>query len=383
MAQREWLEKDYYAVLGVAQDAPADEIKKAYKKLARTYHPDANPDDAEAEKKFKEVGEAYGVLGNEESRAEYDQIRRLGASGFTGGFGGGNAGGFGDFEDLLSAVFGGSGGGFSSGGGFGPRAARPIKGRDLAADVHLSFDDALAGVKTTLRVRGPGPCETCRGTGAAPGTSPVTCEECGGRGQVAVDQGPFSFAQPCPTCGGRGQTIPNPCSTCRGTGSTIRERDLSLRIPAGIRDGAVIRAPRRGGPGQNGGPPGDVLVTVHVDPHTLFGRRGDHVTLEVPLTFAEAALGTKLAVPVPSGGTSTIRIPAGTTSGRTFRVRGKGVNGKGDLLVTVVVDVPTKLTREQKKLLEQLGELDDTSVRDRRLLGAAGNDSNLAGEKAV
>ena len=363
MAQREWLEKDYYAVLGVPEDASAEDIKKAYKKLARTYHPDANPGDPEAEKRFKDVGEAYAVIGDTETRAEYDQLRRLGAGGF-GGFGPGAAGGFGDFEDLLSSVLGGAGG-FS--GGFGPRSSRPAKGRDLATEVHLSFDDALAGVRTTLRVRGPGPCESCHGSGAAPGSSPVTCERCGGRGQVSVDQGPFSFAQPCPTCGGRGHTIPNPCGTCQGTGSTIRERDLSLRIPAGIRDGAVIRAPRRGGPGAHGGPPGDVLVTVHVDPHPLFGRKGDNVTLEVPITYAEAALGTKLTVPLPNGGETTIRIPAGTSSGRTLRVRGQGVNGKGDLLVTVVVDVPNRLTREQKKLLEKLRALDDTSSRDERL----------------
>jgi len=370
VAQREWLEKDYYAVLGVAQDASSEEIKKAYKKLARTYHPDANPGDADAEKRFKEVGEAYGVVGNDQARAEYDQLRRLGAGGF-GGFGPGSGGGFGDFEDLLSAVLGGAGGFSGGGGGFGPRTARPTKGRDLATDVHLSFEDALAGVRTTLRVRGPGPCETCHGSGAAPGSSPVTCAQCGGRGQVAVDQGPFSFAQPCPTCGGRGQTIPNPCGTCKGTGSTIRERELSLRIPAGIKEGAVIRAPRRGGPGQHGGPPGDVLVTVHVDRHPLFGRKGNNLTIEVPVTFTEAALGTKLTVPLPEGGTTTIRIPSGTSSGRTLRVRGKGVAGKGDLLVTVVVDVPHKLTKEQKKLLQKLGDLDDTSVRDHRLGVAA------------
>lgn len=388
--QREWLEKDYYSVLGVDQDASADEVKKAYRRLARQYHPDSNPDDPGAEQRFKEIGEAYAVVGDEQTRKEYDEIRRLGASGL-GGFGGagggspfgGGAAGGADFSDLLRTIFEQSGtggrGGFSGfGGGMGGRArpARPSKGRDLRAEVHLSFADALSGVRTKLRIRGDGPCDTCHGTGAKPGTSPHTCSTCGGAGQVTVDQGPFSIAQPCPTCAGSGQEIDDPCPTCQGRGRTVQPREVTVRIPAGVRDGATIRVPGRGGPGSNGGPAGDVLVEVTVEPDELFGRRGDDVTLEVPLTFAEAALGTKLSIPTPHGDTRTIKVPAGTATGRTFRLRGEGAagrNGKtGDLLVTVRVQVPEKLSRAQKSLVEQLREHDDTSDRDRRLAARTG-----------
>ena len=388
--QREWLEKDYYSVLGVDQDASADEVKKAYRRLARQYHPDSNPDDPGAEQRFKEIGEAYAVVGDEQTRKEYDEIRRLGASGL-GGFGGagggspfgGGAAGGADFSDLLRTIFEQSGtggrGGFSGfGGGMGGRArpARPSKGRDLRAEVHLSFADALSGVRTKLRIRGDGPCDTCHGTGAKPGTSPHTCSTCGGAGQVTVDQGPFSIAQPCPACAGSGQEIDDPCPTCQGRGRTVQPREVTVRIPAGVRDGATIRVPGRGGPGSNGGPAGDVLVEVTVEPDELFGRRGDDVTLEVPLTFAEAALGTKLSIPTPHGDTRTIKVPAGTATGRTFRLRGEGAagrNGKtGDLLVTVRVQVPEKLSRAQKSLVEQLREHDDTSDRDRRLAARTG-----------
>jgi molecular chaperone DnaJ len=377
--QREWLEKDYYQVLGVSKDASQEEIKKAYRRLARANHPDANPDDSEAERRFKEVGEAYSVLGDEQKRREYDELRRLGAAGFAGG--GPGAGGFGggfdagDLGDLLNQMFGqGAAGGFSGG----PRTAgrrRPAKGQDLRADVHLTFEDALAGVRTTLRVTGDGACDTCGGSGAAPGTRPTTCPTCGGRGQVAVDQGPFSFAQPCQTCGGRGQKIDSPCATCDGQGRVVKPRQLTVKVPAGVKDGAVIRVAGRGGPGAGGGPAGDVLVTVHVEPHPLFGRRGDDVTLEVPISYSEAALGTKVTVPTPDGSTRTIKIPSGTTSGRTFRIRGEGApkkgGGQGDLLVTARIEVPSKPSKEQKKLLEQLAEFDDPDARERRLFDGA------------
>ena len=391
--QREWLEKDYYAVLGVDQDASADQIKKAYRRLAREYHPDNNPDDPRAEQRFKEIGEAYGVLGTESTRKEYDEIRRLGASGL-GGFGGGGGGnpfgggagaGGADFGDLLRTIFEQSGSGGAGGspfGGFGgmggrPRAQRPAKGRDLRAEVHLSFADALSGVRTKLRIRGDGPCDTCHGSGAKPGTQPHTCSTCGGAGQVTIDQGPFSIAQPCPTCGGSGREIDDPCPTCNGRGRTVQPREVTVRIPGGVRDGATIRVPGRGGPGTHGGPPGDVLVEVHVEPDPLFGRKGDDVTLEVPVTFAEAALGTKLSIPTPSGDTRTIKVPSGTGTGRTFRLRGEGAPGRngraGDLLVTVRVQVPTRLTRAQKTLVEQLREHDDTADRDRLFAGRTGS----------
>jgi molecular chaperone DnaJ len=371
--QREWLEKDYYAVLGVAKDASDDQIKKAYRKLARENHPDANPDDPEAERRFKEVGEAYAVLGDSTRRKEYDEIRRLGAAGFGAGTAGGGGMGGVDLGDLFGSIFGNSAGGTGPGGFPGPArgARRPRRGQDLQADVHLTFEDALAGVRTTLRVTGDGACDTCKGTGASPGTQPQTCGVCGGRGQVTIDQGPFSFAQPCERCGGRGQVITSPCATCSGSGRVVKPRELTVKIPAGVRDGAVIRVPGRGAPGMNGGPAGDVLVTVHVAAHPRFGRKGNDVVLEVPISFSEAALGTKLTVPTPHGDRRTIKVPAGTSSGRTFRIRGQGApkrgGGFGDLLVKVRIDVPTKLSREQRKLLEQLGEHDDPDARDEAL----------------
>jgi molecular chaperone DnaJ len=380
--QREWLEKDYYELLGVTKDASHEEIKKAYRRLARANHPDANPDDVQAERRFKEVGEAYSVVGDETKRREYDEIRRLGASGFGMPGGAGGPGGFGGFEggdlgDLLGQIFGaagagpgGAGGPFGAGGPARGRS-RPRKGPDLRADVHLTFEDALAGVRTTLRVTGDGTCDTCGGSGAAPGTTPTTCTVCGGRGQITVDQGPFSFAQPCHACGGRGQRIDTPCTSCDGAGRVVKPRQLTVRIPAGVKDGAVIRVPGRGGPGANGGPAGDVLVTVHVAAHPRFGRRGDDVTLDVPISYTEAALGAKVTIPTPQGGTRTIKVPAGTASGRTFRLRGEGApkrgGGTGDLRATVRIQVPTKLSRDQKRLLQELANHDDPSLRDRAL----------------
>lgn len=382
--KREWLEKDYYDILGVPEDASAADIKKAYRKLAQRYHPDRTGN-GDTEERFKEVNEAYNVIGDEERRKEYDEVRQLAAAGFR-GFGGGGGGfrpgpgagaGFtfedGDIGDMLRDLLGGAGG-FR--GGFAPGAGRPRKGQDLRAEVHLTFEDALAGVRTKLRVRGDGPCEQCRGTGARPGTTPRTCATCGGRGSVAVDQGLFSISQPCSECGGRGRIIDDPCPACRGTGRTVKPRELTVRIPAGVKDGATIRLPGRGGPGEQGGPPGDVLVDVRVAPHRLFGRQGDDVILEVPITFTEAALGTELTVPLPRGGARTIRIPAGTASGRTFRIRGQGAprqggRGHGDLLVRVRVEVPGRLSSKQRELLEQLGELDDTRERDRMLQTAS------------
>ncbi|HEX2028884.1 MAG TPA: molecular chaperone DnaJ [Nitriliruptorales bacterium] len=380
--QRDWLEKDFYEVLGVPEEASQADIKKAYRRLSRELHPDANRDDPRAEERFKEVGEAYSVLGNEDKRKEYDELRRLAASGaFAGGFpGAGGPGGFtfaegdlGDLSDLLGNLFG-RGGGFTGA----RRARRQRKGADLEADVHLSFEDALRGVTTTLRVTGAGPCDTCQGSGARPGTSPSVCPTCRGAGQVAVDQGPFSIAQPCPQCGGSGQVIDDPCPTCDGTGRQVKPREIRVRLPAGVKAGARIRLKGRGGPGENGGPSGDLFVRVSVAKHPVFGRRGDDVTLKLPITFSEAALGTRLTVPLPatSNGdqrTTTIKIPAGTASGRTFRIRGQGAptrNGRGDLLVTVRVDVPQKLSKRQKDLLRELAQLEDTSARDRLLAGA-------------
>ncbi len=374
--QREWLERDYYATLGVSREATADEIKRAYRRLARELHPDANPADADAERRFKEVGEAYAVVGDAERRREYDELRRLGAAGFGGGGfpggfpggAGGFPGGFGgaDLGDLLGQMFGGGGAA-----GRGRGRARPRRGADVETDVHLAFEDALEGVSTTISLTGDAPCEDCRGTGAADGRR-APCQACGGRGENVVDQGLFSFAQPCARCGGAGSVVESPCRTCRGTGRTVRQRRLQVRIPAGVRDGAVVRVAGRGAPGRDGGPAGDVLVRVRVAPHPRFGRRGDDVTLDLPLTYAEAALGTTVAVPTPTGGRRRIRIRPGTQAGRVLRVRDEGAprsggRGRGDLLVTVRVRVPERLGREEKRLLTELGERDDRAARDRAL----------------
>jgi molecular chaperone DnaJ len=352
--QREWFEKDYYRILGVPETASAKEIKSAYRKLSRQYHPDANAGDAAAEERFKEVSAAYDVVGDAERRKEYDEVRRLGpaAAGFPGG---GGPGGFtftdaGDLGDLLGGLFGRTGRGAPGRGGRGPH-----RGQDLETILHLTFDDAVAGVTTAVHLTSDAPCETCHGSGAAPGSSPRRCTSCGGQGVVSDDQGLFSFSSPCPACGGRGATIDDPCPACRGTGVERRPREVKVRIPAGVDDGQRIRLKGRGGPGQHGGPPGDLYVVVRVSPHPLFQRRGRDLAISVPITFPEAAFGADVAVPTLAGGAVTVRIPAGTRSGRTFRVKGKGVatpKGTGDLLATVEVAVPSKLSSAERKALE-------------------------------
>lgn len=379
MSQRDYVEKDYYRTLGVAKDAEQSEIARAYRKLARELHPDANPDDPEAETRFKEVSEAYSVLSNPEKRAEYDRVRQLVGSGaFAGGFPGGGfpppGGGFGnggtqafDLSDLLGGLFGTQGGGGQAGSPFGrQRSAQGARGRDLETDLTLSFDDAMAGVTTTLRVTGNARCSTCGGSGARPGTSPQVCSVCGGTGAIARNQGMFSFSEPCDNCGGAGRVIPDPCPTCQGTGVERRPRDIRARIPAGVKDGAKIRLKGKGEPGPAGGEPGDMFVNVHVSPHELFERRGDDLLLRLPVTFTEAAMGTKVTVPTLDG-TVTLKVPAGTESGRTLRVRGRGAprrrGGHGDLLVTIDVAVPRKLTRTQRKMLEDFAATDNSDVR--------------------
>ena len=352
--QREWFDKDYYRVLGVAASASAKELKSAYRKLSRQYHPDANPGDAAAEERFKEVSAAYDVVGTPDKRKEYDEVRRLGpaAAGFPGG---GSPGGFqdgsGDLGDLLGGLFGGRG----RGGARGPRGGGPHRGQDLETELHLTFEDAAAGVTTAVHLTSEAPCHTCNGSGAKPGTMPHTCGNCGGQGVVSDNQGLFSFSQPCPVCGGRGVTIDDPCPTCRGTGAERRPREVKLRVPAGVDDGQRIRLKGRGGPGKNGGPPGDLYVVTRVARHPLFMRKGTDLTITVPITFPEAALGADIAVPTLAGPTVTIRVPAGTRSGRTFRAKGKGVvtpKGTGDLFVTVEVAVPSTLSSAERKALE-------------------------------
>ncbi len=365
-AQREWFEKDYYAVLGVPSSATEKELSRAYKKLAKQHHPDANPGNGAAEERFKEVNAAYDVLGDAEKRKEYDEVRRMVASGVgPGGYGGG----FGDGQGFQFDVdFGQGGAGFSDllGNLFGSRGARgrraahgPHRGQDLETELHLSFEDAVRGVTSTVRFRADATCSTCHGSGAAPGTTPERCPECHGSGSIAVDQGPFSFSQVCPTCGGRGQVIPTPCPTCHGRGVEMRAREVKVRVPAGVTDGQRIRVKGRGAAGASGGPPGDLFVVVGVQPHPLFGRSGKDLTIRLPVTFPEAALGADVKVPTLDGQV-TMRIRPGTPSGKVMRVRGQGVpgdagkNGKtaGDLLVTLDVVVPTQLDERQREAVE-------------------------------
>lgn len=364
MSTKDRLEKDYYKVLGVAKDATTPEIKKAYRKLARELHPDKNPGNAKSEARFKEVSEAYDVLSDTAKRTEYDEERSLfGAGGFgragSGPSPGGaqtfdmsdlfdNAGGAGGVGDLFSGLF-----GNGSGARARPRAASPERGQDLAAEVRLSFDDAVHGATLPLQLSGPATCKTCHGTGARPGTTPHRCPTCAGSGFVSRNQGAFGFSEPCRDCRGTGQIVDDPCPDCGGGGVTTQTRTITVRVPAGVRDGAKLRIAGNGTPGARGGPPGDLFVTVRVGAHELFGRSGDDLTLTLPITFAEAALGATVRVPTLDGAVG-VKIVPGTPSGRTLRVRGRGVAKKhtaGDLLVTVEVAVPQKLGADAREAL--------------------------------
>ncbi|MEO8888494.1 MAG: molecular chaperone DnaJ [Jatrophihabitantaceae bacterium] len=350
-------EKDYYAALGVTKDADAPAIKKAYRKLARESHPDKNPGDAKAEARFKEVSEAYDVLSDKAKRAKYDEERALFGRGFRPGAGGGGStfdmsdlfGGSSNsnFGDLFSDLFG-------SGQSGGPRGAGPTRGQDVNAGIDLGFEEAVQGATLPLRLSGPGTCHRCHGSGAEPGTGSHRCPTCGGTGSIVRNQGGFGFSEPCRDCRGTGTIVEHPCTECAGTGVTNQTRSISVRVPAGVRDGAKLRITGKGTPGTNGGPAGDLFVTVHVGAHSLFGRSGDDLTLTVPITFAEAALGTTLRVPTMDGSVA-LKIAPGTPSGRTLRVRGRGVakkNKTGDLLVTVEVAVPQKLSGDAREALE-------------------------------
>jgi molecular chaperone DnaJ len=357
VASQEWLEKDFYAELGVPQDASKKDIEKAYRRLARDWHPDHNSEPG-AEERFKNISEAYSVLHDDKSRAEYDQIQLMKSG--RGGFGGmGGPGAFniddlfgqqtsgGGFTDLFEGLFGGAG-----------RSARrgPAPGRDLRTHITLDFADAVRGTVTDIRLRAPGECGTCHGSGAKPGTSPTTCTRCGGRGLVTENQGAFSFAQPCPECDGAGTVVTDPCPTCGGTGAVTAERTVTVRVPAGISDGQTIRLAGRGAPGERGGKNGDLLVKVGVRTHPLFARDGDNVTLRLPVAYHEAALGATVKVPTLDGPV-TMKVPAGTPTGRVLRVKGRGVPGKGDLLVTVELEVPANLSAEAREALEKYAAL--------------------------
>ena len=380
MSTKDYLEKDYYKVLGVPKTAAADEIKQSYRKLARKYHPDANKGDRKAEERFKEISEAYNTLSDEKKRKEYDEARSLFGGGFrvpgtggrpgTAGTGGGGFGGFdlgdlfggaeagqGGLGDLLGGVFRNRGGGAGAGAG---TQARPRRGADVETEATLSFSNAVDGTTVPLHLTGEGPCPVCHGTGAKAGTVPKVCPTCEGTGQSSRNLGNFAFSEPCKTCRGRGLVVEDPCLSCNGSGHATSTRTIQARIPAGVNDGQRIKLRGKGAPGERGGPAGDLYVRVHVTPHPVFGRSGGNLTVTVPVTVPEAALGSEIKVPSHRGAPVTVRIPAGTPNGRTFRVRGKGVRRSdgtyGDLLVTVDVMVPKNVSTKGRKALEDLRE---------------------------
>ncbi len=366
--RNDWATKDFYKVLGVAQDASAADIKKAYRKLARANHPDSNPGNDAKHDTFKAVAEAYDVVGDEAKRAKYDEFRSLQAHGGFGPGMGGGGGGFGgggfNLDDLLRERGGAGGLGDMFGdifGGGGQRVrtqqARPRRGADVESTATIGFTDALDGVTVSLRLTSDTACATCQGTGGKPGTRPHICPECEGAGfVVAGTGGAFSINETCPACGGRQLVYDEACPTCHGSGRGTSARSIQARIPAGVKDGAKIRLKGKGAPGENGGPPGDLFVTVKVTPHRVFGRKGDNLTLDVPVTFDEAALGAEVKIPTLGGAPVTLKLPAGTPNGRTFRIRGKGATrrdgSKGDLLATIEVQVPATLDQRAREALE-------------------------------
>jgi molecular chaperone DnaJ len=370
VSTKDFLEKDYYKILGVSKNASADEIKKSYRKLARKYHPDANKGDSDAEERFKEISEAHNVLSDEKRRKEYDEARSLfGAGGMRMPGGQGGQGGY-NFD--LGDLFGGGGanttggrlgdllGGMFGGGRAGTQA-RPRRGTDVETETTLSFADAIDGSTVSLRLAGEGPCGTCHGTGAKAGTVPRVCPTCEGSGQASRNLGGFALSEPCRTCRGRGMVVDDPCTVCSGSGRAMSTRTIQARIPAGVADGQRIKLKGKGAPGERGGPAGDLYVRVHVTPDPVFGRSGDNLTVTVPVSFDEAALGAEIKVPSHRSVPVTVRIPAGTPNGRTFRVRGKGVRRKsdglnGDLLVTVDVQVPGQLNDKAREALQSFRE---------------------------
>ncbi len=372
MSTKDYMEKDYYAALGVAKDADAGAIKKAYRKLARELHPDKNPGNAESEARFKEVSEAYDILSDPGTRKEYDEARTLFAGGGfrPGGAGGGYGGGSpldmtdlfgagGGLGDLFTDLFGNSA---TTGAGGG---AGPVRGQDVSAEIGLDFTDAVHGVTLPLKLSSPGICHTCRGNGARPGTQPRRCPTCGGTGSVSRNQGAFGFSEPCRDCRGTGQIIDDPCPECAGTGSTVQTRTITVRVPSGVRDGAKLRIAGKGTPGRRGAPAGDLFVTVRVRSHPLFSRENDDLLLTVPVSFAEATLGTTLRVPTLDGAVS-LKVAAGTPTGQTLRVRGRGVRtGKraGDLLVRVEVAVPRHISGDAREALAKFAAASDADPR--------------------
>jgi molecular chaperone DnaJ len=367
VSTKDWIEKDFYKVLGVSKTAEQDEIKKEYRKLARKYHPDSNSGDAKAEARFKEISEAYDVLGDPKKRKEYDDARRLfGGGGFRVPGGSGQGSGFGfDVGDLFNRSGGTGGGGLGdilggmfSGGTRTTTTQRPRRGQDIESEATIEFAEAVNGVTVGLRMTSDEPCKTCHGTGAKYGTVPKVCLKCEGTGmQTSVQGGVFAMTEPCTECKGRGLVVDQPCETCHGSGRGTSSKTMQVRIPAGVQDGQRIRLKGKGAAGERGGPAGDLYVTVHVRSHRIFGRQGEHLTLTVPVTFTEAALGAEIKVPTLDGMPVTVRIPAGTANGAKLRVRGKGSarrdGTRGDLLLTIEVQVPHELSEEQRAKLQE------------------------------
>ncbi|HZX02028.1 molecular chaperone DnaJ [Kribbella sp.] len=388
MSTKDWIEKDFYKVLGVSKTAEPDEIKKAYRKLARQYHPDSNAGDTKAEAKFKEVSEAYDVVGDPKKRKEYDEARRLfGSGGFRMPSGSGQGGGGFNFDvgDLFNRGGQGGGGGLGDilGGMFGgggrtttTTTARPRRGQDIETEATIEFAEAVNGVTVGLRMTSDEPCPTCRGTGAKYGTVPKVCLKCEGTGmQTSVQGGVFAMTEPCTECKGRGLVVDQPCETCHGSGRGQSSKTMQVRIPAGVQDGQRIRLKGKGAAGERGGPAGDLYVTVHVKPHRIFGRQGEHLTLNVPVSFTEAALGAEIKVPTLDGLPVTVRIPEGTANGSKLRVRGKGSvrrdGTKGDLLLTIEVQVPHELTEEQRAKLQEFNSASEHPDLRARLFGSS------------
>src|SRR6266446_8586030 len=360
--------RDYYEVLGVARTATEQDLKSAYRRLAHQYHPDKNQGDTESEEKFKEAAEAYAVLSDGEQRQRYDRFGHAGVASAAGAAWG--APGFGGIEDILGDLF-----GFSDvfgGGRTGARRSAAQRGADLRYDLEITLEDAYRGMTAQLRIPRLETCETCKGNGAAPGTQPETCNNCGGTGQVRYQQGFFSVARTCQACRGTGRVVKTPCSDCRGAGRIEREKQMEVRIPAGVETGSRLRVQGEGESGTQGGPSGDLYVVIHVAEHEQFERQGSNLYISLPIAFAQAALGSDVFVATIEA-EEKIKIPTGTQTGTVFRLKGKGMQvlggrGRGDLFVSVSVVTPTSLTREQRKLLEQLAVVEDKDLEDKGLV---------------
>ncbi len=349
--------RDLYEILGVNRDASEDELKKAYRKLAMKYHPDRNPDNKEAEEKFKEAKEAYEILTDANKRAAYDRYGHAGVDPSMGGGGGGGGQGFDGFADAFGDIF----GDIFGGGGGGRGRSNVYRGADLRYNLEITLEEAARGAEKTIRIPALEECDSCHGSGAKPGTQPKTCPTCGGAGQVRIQQGFFSIQQTCPKCHGSGRVIPEPCTSCGGAGRVKRQKTLEVKIPAGIDDGMRLRHSGQGEPGVNGGPSGDLYVEIHIKQHPVFQRDGDDLHCEMPISFSTAALGGEIEIPTLDGA-ANIRIPAETQSAKVFRLRGKGIrnvrsHAPGDLMVHVVVETPVKLTDRQKELLREFEEI--------------------------